>query len=251
MCSTTRSRRSSTPWRCWTRPGSPAPTPGPTSTRPGALPAFSVTDSEPPFAAGPGRPGVCYVEPEAADIWPTAAAIQAERDAGAELLLVSGHLGPNMVLSPAPHLRAFKQRLLELGCDIVHGHSAHVFQGIETAGRRLILHDTGDFLDDYAVDGICRNDCSFLFLLEIDAGGVRRAVLRPVELGFAEVNLARGKAFDAICDRMVEQLAAFGTVLERCTDGLELVLPAAGWRRPRSPRKRPRNEGFKSAAGFR
>jgi len=190
--------------------------------------AFSVTDNEPPFAAGPERPGVCCVEPEAANVWPTGAAIQAERDAGAELLRVSAQLGPNMVLSRAPHLRAFKQRLLELGCDIVHGHSAHVFQGIETAGRRLILHDTGDFLDDYAVDGICRNDWSFLFLLEIDAGGVRRAVLRPVELGFAEVNLARGKAFDAICDRMVEQSAAFGTALERCTDGLELVLPAAG-----------------------
>jgi poly-gamma-glutamate capsule biosynthesis protein CapA/YwtB (metallophosphatase superfamily) len=189
---------------------------------------ISVTDNEPPFAAGAGRPGTCYVDAEAAELWPTAEAIRAERDAGAEIVLVSAHLGPNMVLRPAPRLRAFKRRLLAAGCDIVHGHSAHVFQGIEAEARRLILHDAGDFLDDYAVDDVLRNDWSFIFLVDIDAAGVRRLVLRPVALGFAEVNLARDRVFDAICERMVEQSAAFGTALQRCAEGLELALPAAG-----------------------
>jgi poly-gamma-glutamate synthesis protein (capsule biosynthesis protein) len=193
-----------------------------------SISAFSVTDNEPPFAASATRPGVCYVEPEdGAETWPTAEAIRAERAAGAAIVLVSAHLGPNMVRHPDPVLHAYKQRLLAAGCDIVHGHSAHVFQGIETQGRGLILHDTGDFLDDYAVDEWMRNDWSFLFLVDIDAQGVRRVVLRPVELGFAEVNLARGKAFEAICAWMEELSRGFGTAFTRSAEGLELALPAA------------------------
>lgn len=186
--------------------------------------AFSLTDNEPPFAAGPDRPGTCHVAADPKAPWPGAAEIAAEREAGADLVLVSAHLGPNMVLRPSARLRAFKQALVAAGADIVHGHSAHVFQGIETAGRRVILHDTGDFLDDYAVDAEMRNDWSFLFLLEADAGGVRRLVLRPVQLGFAQVNLARGPAFAAICERMRAESRRLGTELEPCPEGLLLDL---------------------------
>jgi poly-gamma-glutamate synthesis protein (capsule biosynthesis protein) len=69
-----------------------------------------------------------------------------------------------------------------------------------------------------------RNDWSFLFLLDVDPRGVRRLVLRPVVLRFAEVNLARGEAFDAICARMAEESKQFGAELRRCAEGLELRL---------------------------
>jgi poly-gamma-glutamate synthesis protein (capsule biosynthesis protein) len=190
-----------------------------------SISAFSLTDNEPPFAATTERSGTCYVDPGIhPDPWPDADEIAAARAAGADLIVVSAHLGPNMVRRPSGRLRAFKQALLQAGTDIVHGHSAHVFQGIEPEARKIILHDTGDFLDDYAVDRFMRNDWSFLFLLDVDPQGVRRLVLRPVVLGFAEVNLARGEAFDAICTRMSEESKLFGAELQRCAEGLELRL---------------------------
>ena len=190
-----------------------------------SISAFSLTDNELPFAATAERPGTCYVDPEThPEPWPSAAEIGAERRAGADLIVVSAHLGPNMVARPSARLRAFKQALRQAGVDIVHGHSAHVFQGVEPEGRKIILHDTGDFLDDYAVDRFMRNDWSFIFLLDVYPQGIRRLVLRPVVLSFAEVNLARGKAFDAICARMSEESKRFGAKLQRCAEGLELRL---------------------------
>ena len=44
---------------------------------------------------------------------------------------------------------------------MIHGHSAHLFQGIEFYKGKLILYDTGDFVDDYQVDPLLRNDRSF------------------------------------------------------------------------------------------
>jgi poly-gamma-glutamate synthesis protein (capsule biosynthesis protein) len=190
-----------------------------------SISSFSLTDNEPPFAATAGRPGTCYVDPGAhPEPWPGADEIAAERAAGADLVVVSAHLGPNMITRPSTRLRTFKRALVQAGTDIVHGHSAHVFQGVEPEGRKIILHDTGDFLDDYAVDRFMRNDWSFIFLLEVDPQGVLRLVLRPVVLGFAEVNLARGEAFDAICARMSEESKLFGAELQRCAEGLELRL---------------------------
>jgi len=193
-----------------------------------AISAFSLTDNEPPFGATAGRPGTCHIDPDTCPgPWPDASEIAAERATGADLVVVSAHLGPNMVRRPSGRLRQYKQALLQAGTDIVHGHSAHVFQGIEAVGRRIILHDTGDILDDYAVDPDLRNDWSFVFLLDVDAQGVRRLVLRPVVLGFAEVNLARGRVFEAICTRMSEESELFATDLRRCAEGLDLRLTGA------------------------
>ena len=61
----------------------------------------------------------------------------------------------------------FGHLLIDSGADIVFGHSCHVFQGIEIYRGRPILYSTGDFIDDYAVDGVERNDESFIFLVEI------------------------------------------------------------------------------------
>jgi poly-gamma-glutamate synthesis protein (capsule biosynthesis protein) len=192
-----------------------------------SISAFSITDNEPPFAATATRPGTCYVDPrDASEPWPTARAIETERDRGADIVLISAHLGPNMVLRPLAYLRSLKQRLLANGADIIHGHSAHVFQGIEAVGNKLILHDTGDFLNDYAVDEIMRNDWSFIFVIEVDGHGVRRVVLRPVVLGFAEVHLAEGALFEAICERMGELSREFGLDLDSTGDGLEVTIPA-------------------------
>lgn len=186
---------------------------------------FAVTDNQPDFAAKKESAGTAYVDPavSAQAARPTHAEIESARRGGADLTVLSCHLGPNMILEPSAAIRAYRQDAVHRGFDIVHGHSAHVTQGVERMGRSLLLHDTGDFLDDYAVDPILRNDWSFVFMLETDRSGPRRLTLIPVILGFAQVRRAAQDEADALCARMARQSMKFGTVFTRTAEGLELV----------------------------
>ncbi len=161
----------------------------------------ALTDNEPAFAAGEDRPGTNYAEipsPEAFDyVEETSARVQ-----GADLFVLGLHWGPNMVLRPPAHFRAFAEAALDRGVDLIYGHSAHLFHGVQKRDRKLILYDTGDFLDDYAVDPVLRNDWSFIFLVEVEPSGIAGLRMVPVRLGYAEVNLAKGDEREAILERM-------------------------------------------------
>ncbi len=188
---------------------------------------LSATDNEPPFAAGQDSPGTNYLEirPDPETLSRVEGWVRRAREAGAQLVVLSLHWGPNMVLSPSPAFRAFAREVVRRGVDLVHGHSAHVFQGVERLDGRLVLYDTGDFLDDYAVDPVLRNDWSFVFWVEVGADAkLRRLRLVPVRLPFARVMLAQGEEARAICDRMERLCAAFSTRLHKTPEGLELPL---------------------------
>ena len=136
------------------------------------------------------------------------------------MIVLSCHLGPNMVSKPSPAIRAYCRAAAAAGADVIHGHSAHVTQGIERIARTLVMHDTGDILDDYAVDPLARNDWSFLFTLEASRAGIRSLTLTPVVLSLAEVRRANREESDAICTRMLKLSADFGTALIRTAEGL-------------------------------
>ncbi len=53
------------------------------------------------------------------------------RAQGADLVVFSNHWGANFVERPSEKFRSFARRVIELGADIYHGHSAHICQGIE------------------------------------------------------------------------------------------------------------------------
>jgi poly-gamma-glutamate synthesis protein (capsule biosynthesis protein) len=187
-----------------------------------ALVAF--TDNEPPFAAGPGKPGTNYlpvsVEPEV--LRRVGEAIGAAREAGARTVVFSNHWGPNMVERPREAFRRFARAVVDLGADVYYGHSAHVFQGVEIYRGKPILYDAGDFIDDYAVDPRLRNDRSFLFRVTVEDGTLERLELFPVILPYARVELARGTEREAILDRMVSLSAEMGTAFDRSEDRLVL-----------------------------
>lgn len=187
---------------------------------------LAVTDNEPPFAAGPTRPGVAYIELEndVETLPPSAAEIASLRRAGAGLVVVSCHLGPSMLMRPSARIQDYHRALAVRGADIVHGHSAHLVQGVELTARSLILHDTGDFLDDYAVDKDLRNDWSFVFLVDLAPEGVKRLTLVPVLLSFAEVNLAPPGEREPLCARMKALSSKFGVALQECDEGLRVDL---------------------------
>lgn len=198
-------------------------------TREGAVALLAVTDNEPPFAAGPGRPGTSYfpvsLDPDV--LGEIGAMLAAGRDAGARTVVFSNHWGPNMVERPAPLFEAFARAVIDRGADVYYGHSAHLTQGIEIYGGKPILYDTGDFIDDYAVDPVLRNDRSCLFRLVLEAGRVVRVEIVPVSLSYAQVSIARGAEREAILARMVRLSAELGTALTRGDGGLEVGVPAA------------------------
>jgi poly-gamma-glutamate capsule biosynthesis protein CapA/YwtB (metallophosphatase superfamily) len=167
------------------------------------LPILAFADHERGFAAGGSRPGIAF-----ADIRRSVPGWVRERAPGA---LVCPHWGPNMAPSPLPHVRLAARALSQAGAALVAGTSAHVFHGVE--GN--VLYDLGDFLDDYAVHPVLRNDHGLLFLVELEPEGPRRIEAVPVKLEYAYTRLARGAEADWIRRRFREACSELGTeVLE-------------------------------------
>lgn len=183
---------------------------------------LSYTDNEPDFAAGAEHPGTNYLEVSLQNesLARIANNIAQARAQGADLVVFSNHWGANFVERPSPEFRSFARRVIELGADIYHGHSAHICQGIEIHQSKPILYDTGNFIDDYAVDPLLRNDRSCLFILMFEHGKLCRIELLPVSLRVAHVALARDEEFEAISAHMEMLCAEFGTRLMHQHDRL-------------------------------
>lgn len=173
---------------------------------------LGATDNEPGWAASDGM-GINFVSPE--DLTSLKEEVKKARKE-ADLVIASLHWGPNMRERPAEvHIKA-KRALIEVGTDVIHGHSAHVFQ-VEKYKNGLILHDLGDFVDDYAVDSDHRNNWSFFFIVTPE-----KLEIIPIVISEMQVNLARGAEKEEIVSRMKRLSEEFGTVLKETERGLEL-----------------------------
>lgn len=165
---------------------------------------FAVADHPREYAAGPASPGIAFAPLNgSAPAWLE----QGIRAADADAVLVSPHWGPNMTPAPIPHVRATAAALVDAGAALVAGHSAHVFHGVQ--GR--VLYDLGDFLDDYRVDPVLRNDLGLLFLVTLEAGGPTRIEAVPLELRYRRTRLASADAAAWIRARFRDTCAALGT----------------------------------------
>ncbi|GAA0224779.1 CapA family protein [Haladaptatus pallidirubidus] len=187
----------------------------------------SFTDNTPEFAAESDSPGTAHVEFDVTD--DKAARIVGDslaqaREANPDLLVASLHWGPNMRTEPTVEFREFARWLTEQGVDVVHGHSAHVFQGVEIVDGTVVMYDTGDFLDDYAVDSERRNDRSFVFELTVEDGDCTELRLHPTEIYDLAVHEAEHYASNWSMQRMDTLSSAFGTQFEREDDGLVLSI---------------------------
>jgi poly-gamma-glutamate synthesis protein (capsule biosynthesis protein) len=189
----------------------------------------SLTDNTPEYATSEDSPGTARIEVDVEDESTRSTVREALRRARArdpDLLVASLHWGPNMVTEPPPAFREFGRWLVEAGVDVVHGHSAHVFQAVEVHDGSPILYDAGDFVDDYAVDDHLRNDRSFLFVLRVEAETPVELRLVPTEIRRMAVYEADGKVAAWSRQRMRERSAEFGTTFE--WDGEALALPLDG-----------------------
>jgi len=93
-----------------------------------------------------------------------------------------------------------------------------VFHGVE--GR--VLYDLGDFVDDYAVDSVLRNDLGLLFTVTLEDDGPRRIDALPLKLDYCETVVARGEEADWIRRRFADACAALGTTVTE-EDGVLVV----------------------------
>jgi len=188
---------------------------------------FALTDRRPSFAAGTGTAGTAYAPLDASDPATRGLVDEAlDRAAGRDpdLVVASLHWGPNWETSPDADQEAFARWLVDRGVDVVHGHSAHVLQGVEVYRGRPILYDAGDFVDDYSRKDGFRNKRSALFELVVTDGRLDELRIVPVEIEDEAAAVARGEAAAWVRETMRERSGGFGTVLERVGAGLSVRL---------------------------
>ncbi|HEX2314114.1 MAG TPA: CapA family protein [Thermomonospora sp.] len=170
---------------------------------------LGITDHPEDFAVGARHPGVAYADLNAGvPAWLARRIRDLRREA--DVVLVTPHWGPNMIAEPLPYVRRAASELLAAGATLVAGHSAHVFHGV--AGP--VLYDLGDFIDDYAVDAVLRNDLGLLFLVTLDERGPREVTAVPLALDYCRTRLADENERVFIRDRLTAASAEFGTTVE-------------------------------------
>ena len=173
---------------------------------------IACTDNEPGWEASERTPGTCYVPVDLEDrrakrLLELVSATARQVDC----LLVSFHWGPNWGYRPPPEHVAFGRALVDAGAGIVFGHSPHVFRGIELRRGRPILYSAGDFIDDYAVDELERNDESFLFTVDFADHRVRSVALRPTLIRDFQARIAEPRQAWWIASKMQSLCAELGT----------------------------------------
>jgi len=172
---------------------------------------LGYTDNEPDWLATETKPGINYLQ--VGDIDRVKEDIARVRDK-VDILIATLHWGPNMRQHPSPEFIDFAHKLIDNGIDIIHGHSAHIFQGIELYKNKVIMYDTGDFVDDYMVTPELRNDQSFLFRITVTKQGTKSIELIPTFISNMQVNIAPKTMAREILEKMSRLCAKFGTTIE-------------------------------------
>jgi len=189
---------------------------------------ISITNTVRSFAATADRPGTAYwkIRRSRSNLTHLAAMVHDLRRNGADVVVLSVHWGPNYRWWPPAPYRRFARAAIELGVDIVHGHSAHVLQAVEYHRKGLILYDTGDFMEDFQPGPGFRSDRTFLFLVEVHKDVPPRLRMVPVSLTPAEVNRAIGAEASAIRAGMVDRCRGYAVTITE-EDGDLIALPGS------------------------
>lgn len=177
------------------------------------LKLLGLTDNEPGWKAGAKKSGINYINVSVKNQRQKVLETIAEVRKNSDMVIISIHWGPNMREEPSDEFIAFAHEMAEHGADIIHGHSAHIFQGIEVYHNKIVLYDTGDFIDDYVVDPVLKNNHSFLFLMEVSRKGIERMRLIPVLISNYQANLAKEKSYEWSVKRMQRLSDRFGTII--------------------------------------
>jgi poly-gamma-glutamate capsule biosynthesis protein CapA/YwtB (metallophosphatase superfamily) len=180
------------------------------------LGVLALSDHPAEYAATADSPGIAYAPlSKAVPDW--AALELARLREEADVVVAFPHWGPNMTVRPSPPQRRCASDFLDAGADIVVGHSAHVFHGVERHGGGLALYDLGGAVDDYAVDRQLRNDLGVLALWR--PGAAPEVELVGLRLDFCRTTLAEGPDAAWIHARLEHACGELGSRVERTEAG--------------------------------
>jgi poly-gamma-glutamate capsule biosynthesis protein CapA/YwtB (metallophosphatase superfamily) len=177
---------------------------------------IGATDHPHDYEARADAPGVALAAfrdrvPE----WLTDAVARASGD----VVLLTPHWGPNMTSEPLPEIRRAARSLTSAGASLIAGHSAHVFHGV----TRRTLYDLGDFVDDYAIDPMLRNDLGLLWLVTLTQVGPKEVKGIPLKLDYCYTRRAEGEDARWIETRFRRACAVFNTDVEWRNGGLRVL----------------------------
>lgn len=186
---------------------------------------LGFTDHPEEFAARPHRAGVAFLDLERQ--WDESVAevrkgVERSRVAGADVVIVSLHWGPNFDGEPDAARIRFAHATMDAGADVLFGHSAHELQGIEVYHGRPILYGAGDLVDDYWV-GDRENDRTLVYTLTFEGKRPHRLELWPCLIDACRVAPAPEPVADAIAARVARRSARLGTPVIRA--GAQLYVP--------------------------
>jgi poly-gamma-glutamate capsule biosynthesis protein CapA/YwtB (metallophosphatase superfamily) len=174
----------------------------------------AATDHPAEYAAKPSNWGVAYAPlRHGPPQWLLDEIAAARRRC--DLVIAFPHWGPNMAVRPAAWQRRTAVTLQDAGVDLIAGHSAHLFHGIQSTPAGPILYDLGDAIDDYRVDPWLRNDLGILAIWHPAGGSVELVGLR---LEYAHTGLARGADADWIAARLQQACSELGTSVRRIAE---------------------------------
>jgi poly-gamma-glutamate synthesis protein (capsule biosynthesis protein) len=175
---------------------------------------LAVTDSsEPGWAAEKNKPGVWFL-PINPSHEKAQALFERVRRARQEvnMLVVSLHWGTNWGYKPEAGHQAFAKALVDAGADIVFGHSSHVCRGVEIYKSKPIIYSAGNFIDDYAINEIERNDESFIFAVDTTGEEVKKVSMYPVIISDCRVNVAVSERVGSMVEWMTELSIELGSI---------------------------------------
>ncbi|MBR1584843.1 MAG: CapA family protein [Clostridia bacterium] len=90
-----------------------------------------------------GAAGFSY--PQTEDLPRIAARIDALRQAGCDLVIVSLHWGRELLTTPKNWQVALARKIIDAGADVIWGHHPHILQQVQFYHGKPILYSTGNF----------------------------------------------------------------------------------------------------------
>jgi poly-gamma-glutamate synthesis protein (capsule biosynthesis protein) len=173
---------------------------------------LSFTDNEPEWEAGMDHPGIHYVPIDEPDERTTALlSLVSHSRTEVDLLIVAAHWGGNWGNQPPITHTRLAHDLIRAGANVICGHSPHVSRGIEVFQGGLILYSTGDFIDDYAIDPVERNDRTWAFEIQAENSQITSFQLHPIVISHCQAHMADPEEARAMLVAMQELCTPLGT----------------------------------------
>lgn len=94
---------------------------------------------------------------------------------------------------PTDTYTQFAHSLVDHGVDIIHGESDHVYLGVENYNGKLIIYDSGDFVEIMLANEKKSIPRSFIYSVELETDGIKQVTLTPVLMQENQLQLATGE----------------------------------------------------------